>query len=314
TKPAPHILEVALRMGTLMSKLTEGIMRQFVTFQGLIRDARKGLKDSAHNHEEDPDIQAALVECTRLDQLSSFRVGPAAFRFVAETPNRAGGNATVKRAIVKYGYWSKGVSVAVKKLNYDMSIDKKKFAKQFVREVNIMAGLNHERIVKLTAFVEDIRDGEAWIIMPWEPNGNLADFLASGGWEIPERISLIQDMFGGLEYLHTRKPPIIHGDLKSPPQMNILVGSDYHAIITDFGSARTIDARDQASENEAQGETTPQRASEVPSPEIKIESTGNQLTLTVYGYSLRWAPPEVVNGKRANLASDVWSAGWVCWE
>ncbi|KAG9003061.1 hypothetical protein FRB90_011257 [Tulasnella sp. 427] len=290
-------------------------MRQFQTFQNLLRHARKDIRDSAPdrdvNGNEDPDIQAALVECTRLDQLTSFRMDSAAFRFVADTPDRAGGKATVRQAVVKYGDRTEDVSVAVKRLNFYTSIDKKKFAKQFVREVDIMAELNHERIVKLIGFVEDIRDGEAWIIMPWEPNGNLADFLASGDWAIPERLSLIQDMFGGVEYLHTRTPPIIHGDLKS---MNILVGSDYHAMITDFGSARTIDDRDQNAENEAQGETTPQRASEVPSPEIKIESTGNQLTLTVYGYSLRWAPPEVVNGERANLASDVWSAGWVCWE
>ncbi|KAG9006825.1 hypothetical protein FRB90_009728 [Tulasnella sp. 427] len=239
---------------------------------------------------------------------------PAAFRFVANAPNGAGGKATVKQAAVRYKYRFKKVSVAVKKLNYDVNINKKKFAKQFVREVNIMAGLNHESIVKLIGFVEDIRDGEAWIIMPWEPNGNLADFLATGDWEIPERISLIQDMFRGLEYLHTRTPPIIHGDLKSPPQMNILVGSDYRAMITDFGSARAIDDRDQNVEDEARGETTPQDPSEVPSPEIKIESIGNQLTLTGYGFSLRWAPPEVVNGGQVNLPSDVWSAGWVCWE
>ncbi|KIO17100.1 hypothetical protein M407DRAFT_85297, partial [Tulasnella calospora MUT 4182] len=42
----------------------------------------------------------------------------------------------------------------------------------------------------------------------------------------------------GLEYLHSRKPPICHGDLKS---LNILVSSSYRAIITDFGSARVLD-------------------------------------------------------------------------
>ncbi|KAG8989984.1 hypothetical protein FRB90_001993 [Tulasnella sp. 427] len=295
-----------------MSELGKGIRHQF---QNLRELARKGAKGSGQgrdvNGDEHSDIQAALVECTRLDRLSSFRMDPRTVRFVADTPDRAGGKATVKQAVVKYRYGLKKVSVAVKKLNYDMSIDKKKFAKQFIREVDIMSRLNHERIVKLIGFVEDIRDGEAWIIMPWEPNGNLADFLASGDWEIPERISLIQDMFGGLEYLHTRKPPIIHGDLKS---MNILVGSDCHAIITDFDSARAIDDRYQKAENEAQDETTPQHPSQVPSPEIKIESIGDRLTLTGYGFSLRWAPPEVVNGKRAKLASDVWSAGWVCWE
>ncbi|KAG9006823.1 hypothetical protein FRB90_009726 [Tulasnella sp. 427] len=295
-----------------MSKLSNAIRRRY---QNVIRHALKGVENSTHdcnvNGDEGADIQAAPVECTRLDQLSSFRRDPATFRFVGKTHDRAGGKATVRKAVIKNEDKAEDVSVAVKRLEYHMGIDKKKFAKEFVREVDIMTGLDHKRIVKLIGFVEDIRDGEAWIILPWEPNGNLADFLATGDWEIPERISLIQDMFQGLGYLHTRTPPIIHGDLKS---MNILVGSDYHAMITDFGSARAIDDRDRNAEDEARGETTSQQPSEAPAPEIKIESTGSQLTLTVYGFSLRWAPPEVVNGKRAKLASDIWSAGWVCWE
>ncbi|KIO29550.1 hypothetical protein M407DRAFT_227302, partial [Tulasnella calospora MUT 4182] len=95
----------------------------------------------------------------------------------------------------------------------------------------------------------------------------------------------IKDTFEGLTYLHSRKPPICHGDLKS---LNILVSSSYRAIITDFGSARKA--------------------------KIQVGATGNQLTLTGPSWSLRWAPPEVVNGAATSLPSDIWSAGWVCWE
>ncbi|KIO18517.1 hypothetical protein M407DRAFT_47135, partial [Tulasnella calospora MUT 4182] len=28
----------------------------------------------------------------------------------------------------------------------------------------------------------------------------------------------------------------------------------------------------------------------------------------------RWAAPEVAMGEPQNLASDIWAAGWVCWE
>ncbi|KIO19402.1 hypothetical protein M407DRAFT_54875, partial [Tulasnella calospora MUT 4182] len=95
----------------------------------------------------------------------------------------------------------------------------------------------------------------------------------------------IKDTFDGIRYLHTRKPPICHGDLKS---LNILVSSSYRAVITDFGSARTI----STTEGELIGEEN------VPGP----------------AWSLRWAAPEVVNGERQNLASDIWAVGWVCWE
>ncbi|KIO19000.1 hypothetical protein M407DRAFT_61371, partial [Tulasnella calospora MUT 4182] len=69
----------------------------------------------------------------------------------------------------------------------------------------------------------------------WEPNGNVREFLANA--KPTAYICQIQDMFGGLGYLHTREPPIRHGDLKS---LNILVSSSYEAIITDFGSARLV--------------------------------------------------------------------------
>ncbi|KIO19450.1 hypothetical protein M407DRAFT_51863, partial [Tulasnella calospora MUT 4182] len=155
----------------------------------------------------------------------------------------------------------------------------------FVHEVEMMAGLSHENIIRFVGFIEDFEQGTAWIILSWEPNGNVSEFLAAGKWEIPERISLIQDTFEGIRYLHTRQPPICHGDLKS---LNILVSSSYRAVITDFGSAHF------------------QR--------IHVATTGNQLTLTGPAWSLRWAPPEVVNGNHPGLSSDIWSAGWVCWE
>lgn len=55
----------------------------------------------------------------------------------------------------------------------------------------MMAGLSHKNIVQLVGFVEDFERGIAWIVMSWEPNGNVSEFLAGGKWEIPERISLV---------------------------------------------------------------------------------------------------------------------------
>ncbi|KIO17504.1 hypothetical protein M407DRAFT_53126, partial [Tulasnella calospora MUT 4182] len=91
----------------------------------------------------------------------------------------------------------------------------------------------------------------------------------------------IKDIFAGIEYLHTFQPPICHGDLKS---LNVLVSASYRAIITDFGSAPFV------------------------------PNGSNQLTLTGPAWSLRWAAPEVALGEPQNLASDIWAAGWICWE
>ncbi|KIO32087.1 hypothetical protein M407DRAFT_47593, partial [Tulasnella calospora MUT 4182] len=159
--------------------------------------------------------------------------------------------------------------------------------KAFVNELGLMADLSHPNIVKLVGFVEDMQKGDAWIVLPWEANGNVREFLQPGDWDIPERISLIQDVVAGVEYLHTRQPPICHGDLKS---LNILVNSSCRALITDFGSARSKPNADAEEQNTS------------------------ELTLTGPSYTLRWAAPEVLAGGENGLPSDMWAVGWICWE
>lgn len=58
-----------------------------------------------------------------------------------------------------------------------------------------MATLNHPNVISLTGFVEDMEKGDAWVIMPWAPNGNVREFLAYGEWDAPERVSLVSEMF-----------------------------------------------------------------------------------------------------------------------
>ncbi|KIO21329.1 hypothetical protein M407DRAFT_29047 [Tulasnella calospora MUT 4182] len=245
----------------------------------------------------------------RLDHLSHLRISLDAISFTSSTSHGEGGKATVVQATVRREAGNSEI-VAVKKLDYIEGMDVRKFSNEFVHEVEILAGLSHENVVRLIGFIEQLEQGEAWIVLSWHPNGNVRDFLPTGDCEIPERISLIKDTFEGLTYLHSRKPPICHGDLKS---LNILVSPSYRAIITDFGSARglnvladsvTLEDRDPVT----RGNPTEEEAT------IQIRATGYQLTLTGPAWSLRWASPEVLSGANPNLPSDVWSAGWICWE
>ncbi|KAG8909877.1 hypothetical protein FRC00_009277, partial [Tulasnella sp. 408] len=178
-------------------------------------------------------------------------------------PHAKGGKSEVYKATLvrepdKYNKWQESkIPVAVKKLRFDDDVDQDKAAKAFVRELGVLDGLNHPNVAKLLGFVEDLDRNIAWLVSTWEPNGNVREFLLSAKCTIPERISLVSDHqseevppeftlpFGfqirdtleGLVYLHTREPPICHGDLKS---FNILVNATYNAVITDFGSARFI--------------------------------------------------------------------------
>ncbi|KAG9036823.1 hypothetical protein FS837_001604, partial [Tulasnella sp. UAMH 9824] len=128
--------------------------------------------------------------------------------------------------------------LAVKRLQLGGGHNTAKSLARFAREIGLWKIMSHPNIAELTGFVEAGSGGIAWLVLPWERNGNLHEFIASADWEIPERISLIQDVAEGIAYLHGQQPPICHGDLKAA---NILVNSDYRALITDFGSARTME-------------------------------------------------------------------------
>ncbi|KAG8930010.1 hypothetical protein FRC01_003403 [Tulasnella sp. 417] len=254
----------------------------------------------------------------RLDRLSYFRIHTDAIYFLSSEPHGCGGKAEVVKATLKQGDGGHEQQVAVKKLRYYDDINERNFSNEFVHEVDVMARLSHENIVKLIGFMEDLEAGKAWIILSWEPNGNVREFLATGEWEIPERVSLIKDTFAGIEYLHTRQPPICHGDLKSH---NILVSAKYRAIIADLGSARILKETEDRRETRgavphATGALGIAQAMDEQTgrTQITIVTNSNQLTLTGPAWSLRWAAPEVALGEPQSLASDIWAAGWVCWE
>ena len=81
----------------------------------------------------------------------------------------------------------------------------------------------------------------------------------------------------GLHYLHSRKPAMVHRDIKSP---NILL-MDGLSKIADVGLARS----------KANSDMTAQR-----------------------GFTVAWAAPEVVYRRRATEKIDIWSFGVILWE
>lgn len=94
--------------------------------------------------------------------------------------------------------------------------------------------------------------------------------------------------------------------------MNILINSEYRAVITDFGSARRLTAEGTGfHERRERTENTPQAG-------LLLEATfcasSKTMTLTGNKYTLRWAAPELLNGNTPGLWSDMWALGWVAYE
>ena len=68
---------------------------------------------------------------------------------------------------------------------------------------------------------------------------NLVEKHESINWE--NKLSILYDVCCGLQYLHTRNPPIIHRDLTPN---NILLCSHFRAKITDLGVAKVLHTAD----------------------------------------------------------------------
>ncbi|KIO25962.1 hypothetical protein M407DRAFT_24712 [Tulasnella calospora MUT 4182] len=264
-----------------------------------------------------------------LDGLAERRIDRNRVKMVEPEPRAKGGQATISVGTIilpeEAATWIPeqlltkllGLQVAIKKFEWDCADVEQsaRFFKSFVNELSVMATLSHPNVVHLFSFVEDMDKGDAWILSPWQPNGNVREFLQSGEWDIPERISLIQDVVNGVEYLHSREPPVCHGDLKS---LNILVNSSYRAVITDFGSARIKTRVATAIKGSVSEVPHPvpndEEAERWTSPKIKLNGTILELTLTDPGFSLRWAAPEVLDNGVQEMPSDMWAVGWICWE
>ncbi|KIJ52455.1 hypothetical protein M422DRAFT_243241 [Sphaerobolus stellatus SS14] len=179
----------------------------------------------------------------------------------------------------------KGKHVAVKVLrafkkdftNKEGSIEKR-LLKRIWREYLTWSSLSHPNIMNLFGFTYDFTHDAPYyipaLVSPWMEQGTIMAYLKVN--KTADRIFLITGVIHGLHYLHDRKCPIIHGDLRGG---NILISDDGVPRLTDFGLSRIL--------NEASGFT---RSSDLAG-------------------SLRWMAPELFEGHKVNKASDIWALG-----
>lgn len=176
-----------------------------------------------------------------------------------------GATANVYRAVYK------GVHVAYKEFYEGVDMT------EFYKEVAMMSLLFHPNLVRMLG--AGIKDGKyAFIVTEIIENGSLHDmiFQKSRPYNFNEVLTWALDTAKGMRYLH--KMGIIHRDLKS---LNLLITSDLHCKVTDYGASRLIDA----------GATM----------------TGNIGTAA-------WMAPEVFNAKNYTEKADVYSFAMCLYE
>jgi tRNA A-37 threonylcarbamoyl transferase component Bud32/tetratricopeptide (TPR) repeat protein len=171
--------------------------------------------------------------------------------------------------------------VAVKRL--DRRESSPLFERRFRDEVKFLASLEHPGIAR---FLDGGRakDGSAYLVLEYVEGSDLLTYARERSLAIDDRLRLVLEVLAAVEFAHARR--IVHRDLKPG---NILVGTDGHPKLLDFGISKLVDPGAEASE------------------ETRTRTELRALTPA-------YASPEQIRGEAVTVASDVYSLGVMLYE
>ena len=150
---------------------------------------------------------------------------------------------------------------------------------EFRNEFKVAYKLRHPNLLNINHF--DVYDNCPYLVMPYCANGSVCNHI--GHMPESEIWKFILDVSGGLAFLHSQQPPIVHQDIKPD---NILITSDGRYVISDFGISRSFRTKMSRTNN-------------------NISSSG---TIAYMGPERFSEKPMVV------LASDIWAFGMTLYE
>jgi len=148
---------------------------------------------------------------------------------------------------------------------------RQELAARFLREIKLMASLNHPNIAQLrTAFTAD---NQLYMVMEYVEGTTVAQKLEHGAIDVPDAMNYIRQVLDAVSYAH--KQNVIHRDIKPA---NMMLTPQGVIKLMDFGIARAGEDR-------------------------SLTMTG-----TTMG-SLSYMSPEQVKGEPTDARSDLYSVG-----
>jgi len=164
-----------------------------------------------------------------------------------------------------------GLEVAVK----DNSFTTEEYARQFRREAVILANLRHPNLPRVSDHF--VIDGQGqYLVMDYIEGEDLRERMDRLG-EIQESEILVisSTICDALTYMHSRKPPVLHRDIKPG---NVKITSQGEIFLVDFGLA-------------------------------KISRDGQQTSTGARAMTPGYSPPEQYGAARTDNRSDIYSLG-----
>ncbi|KAG8891628.1 hypothetical protein FRB99_003442, partial [Tulasnella sp. 403] len=101
--------------------------------------------------------------------------------------------------------------------------------------VRSWAALKHSNVVPFRGFCEEA--GRVLLVSPHHAGGTLAAYLQKNSPTYTRRMELATETAQGLLYLHTRDPPVWHGNTHLG---NVFVSNNRHPLLSDYGISTTV--------------------------------------------------------------------------
>ncbi|CAE8655524.1 unnamed protein product, partial [Polarella glacialis] len=184
--------------------------------------------------------------------------------------------------VLEASYYGSPVAVKVARVNIGSipeELAEKRFLLPFLHEIRMLRFARHPNIINFYGACINPVDMEVALVFHKITGPTLKDFIdkcersSASKWR--ERFGILLHVVQALHYLHSRQPPMVHGDLKDS---NVFVECSLQGVkgvLGDFGLAR------------------------------RITKTSERM-----GGTFRWAAPEIIHGSGTpSTAADIFSFG-----
>jgi serine/threonine protein kinase len=189
--------------------------------------------------------------------------------------------------------------------------DKEKAKEFFMREVHVLADLDHPNIVRVldqfSIINEHTGEEKYYLVMEYVQGQNLHEMLTKRKEPFDEEmvIDWASQICDVLTYLHTHNPPVIYRDLKPS---NIMINTNDQVKLVDFGIARPFEDSEDNTHVVSQGYSPPEQYWGAADPRSDVYALGATIHFLLTGQdplALTVSSPQSINPEVSDHINEI---------